>query len=84
MITCRDEVLQAARELAALSSEGAFTVHEVVSLMAQAGTRYKPATIRTHVTSRMCVNAPAHHASRYPDLARDGSADTALTAPRPR
>lgn len=25
-----------------------------------------PGTVRTHIASRCCINAPAHHQSRYP------------------
>lgn len=30
--------------------------------------RYKEPTIRTHVTSRMCIDASDHHATVYADL----------------
>ena len=43
---------------------------EIVDHMARQGTRYRESTIRTHVTSRLCVDAPDHHAVRYPDLVR--------------
>lgn len=32
----------------------------------------KPGTVRTHVTSRLCVNAPANHAHRWPYFRRVG------------
>ncbi|WP_435823570.1 DUF7669 domain-containing protein [Micromonospora chalcea] len=69
--TCRDEVLQAAKDLAARSSDGTFTPEEVVRLLLARGTAYAESTVRTHVISRMCVNAPGHHARRYADLVRD-------------
>jgi hypothetical protein len=31
---------------------------------------YRPSTIRTHVVSRMCRDAPDHHAVTYDDLER--------------
>lgn len=31
---------------------------------------YRESTIRTHVVSRMCAQAPRHHAVSYPDLDR--------------
>lgn len=67
-MTARDEVLSAARTLADGSSDGTFTVAEVVSLLQSQRTRYAASTIRTHVTSRMCANAADHHAVTYDDL----------------
>jgi hypothetical protein len=80
-MTCRDEVLAAARRLAAANPDGCFTIDDVVQAMARVGTRYPASTIRTHVSSRMCVNAPAHHATRYPDLVRDSHGRYRLNAP---
>jgi hypothetical protein len=71
-MTARDEVLAAAKELAARTSDGTFTVEEILDHLRRRGSRYKPSTIRTHVTSRMCVNAPNHHAVTYRDLVRVG------------
>ncbi|MEU8153137.1 hypothetical protein AB0B94_05695 [Micromonospora sp. NPDC048986] len=70
--TCRDEVLEAAHELAVRSADGSFTAEEVVRLIIGRGSTFAESTIRTHVVSRMCVDAPAHHAVRYPDLTRHG------------
>ena len=71
-MTARDEVLAAAGELAAESPEGTFTVEDVVDHLYRLESIYQPSTIRTHVTSRMCVNAPDHHAVTYKDLVRVG------------
>lgn len=71
-MSARDEVLAAAKELAAGSPDGAFTVEEIVEYLRRRGSSYKPSTIRTHVTSRMCANAPDHHAVTYRDLVRIG------------
>lgn len=79
--TCRDEVLVAARRLATASPDECFTIDDVVQAMARVGTRYPASTIRTHVSSRMCVNAPAHHATRYADLVRDSHGRYRLNAP---
>ena len=69
-MTARDEVLAAARKLAAESPDGTFSVDEVVSRVRRTGTSYKDSTIRTHVVSRMCANAPDNHAVTYSDLIR--------------
>jgi hypothetical protein len=69
-MTCRQEVLGAARTLAAASADGTFSPAQVVATMRALGTRYSESTIRTHITSSMCINAPDHHAVQYPDLVR--------------
>lgn len=68
MGTCRDEILECARVVA--GSSGTFTIQDILSCMAKRGTRYEESTIRTHITSRMCANAPDHHAVTYHDLER--------------
>lgn len=69
-MTARDDVLAAARLLAARSADGTFTLDDVLRETRQAGSRYAESTIRTHVTSRMCASAPDHHGVTYGDLLR--------------
>ena len=38
--------------------------------MRRNGSSYRESTIRTHVTSRMCANAPDHLAVTYQDFIR--------------
>jgi hypothetical protein len=73
-MTCRDEVLDAIDAILRRSGRDRFTVAEVVDEMARRGTEYAESTIRTHVTSRMCANAPHHHGVVYGDLLRVGRA----------
>jgi len=54
------QVLNAARAVA--DSRGCFRVADVVRALPH----LNAATVRTHVASRCCINAPAHHASRHP------------------
>lgn len=54
------QVLEAARALAA--DDWTFPIRDV----AKALPHLNPGTIRTHVASRCCVNAPSNHQSRYP------------------
>jgi hypothetical protein len=61
---------------------GTFTAQEVLDSLGAKGTLYKPATIRTHVTSRMCANAPNHLAVTYSDLVRVGEAICRLNRDR--
>ena len=65
-MTCRVEILQAIRAL----GTPIFSVEDIVGYMLKAGTQYQISTIRNEVASRLCVNSPANHKSRYPDLER--------------
>jgi hypothetical protein len=69
-MTARDEVLAAARSLAARSEDGTFSLANVISELRRRRSMYEESTIRTHVTSTMCSNAPDHHGTDYDDLER--------------
>jgi hypothetical protein len=62
----REDILAAIDRL----NRPTFTIMDVTREMSGSG--YAESTIRTHITSRMCVNAPDHHAVTYPDLERVG------------
>jgi hypothetical protein len=68
--TCRDEVLSAFRRLEARHGRNVFTPAEIVQEVQSVTADYKESTIRTHVVSRMCAEAPDHHAVVYGDLDR--------------
>lgn len=69
-MTCRDKILAATKRLTESAERDDYTLQELLKEMRQHGTTHKESTIRTHVTSRLCVNAPDHHAVTYPDLER--------------
>ena len=69
-MTCREEILTCVEELAQRTGEDDFTVQEIVDCMRKKDTRYKESTIKTHITSRLCANAPDHHGATYNDLER--------------
>lgn len=69
-MTCRDEILAALPSVAARSADRSFSPQDVVDELARRGSDYSPSTIRTHVVSRMCSNAPDNHARVYDDLVR--------------
>lgn len=68
-MSVRAEILTAARSL---QERGVypFSPADILQELRRAGTAYPESTIRTHVVSVMCVDAPANHAIRYPDLSR--------------
>jgi hypothetical protein len=54
-----EQVLDAARQIA--GADHTFRLADVVRALPH----LNPATVRTHVASRCCVNAPANHQSRH-------------------
>ena len=71
-MTARDEILDALPRLRARLGRDDFTPAEVLQELRRAGSVYSDSTIRTHVTSRMCGNAPDNHGVVYSDLERIG------------
>lgn len=71
-MTCRDEVLSAARLIVQRKGINQFSPQEIIDQMRNSGSHYKESGIRTHVVSRMCRNAPKHHAKKYDDFERIG------------
>jgi predicted RNase H-like HicB family nuclease len=59
-------VLAAAQRLCETRDDWTFTLGEVVRSLPEVN----EATVRTEVTGRCCVNAPAHHARRWPYFRR--------------
>ena len=71
-MSCREEILALAQHLTLESGLDSFALEDLVNAMVRNGSSYRESTIRTHVTSLMCANAPRHHAVRYNDLERIG------------
>ena len=69
-MACHDETLAAAQAVLARTGRTRFRIPEVLREMANSG--YAESTIRTHITSRCCVNSPDHHAVRYRYFRRVG------------
>lgn len=69
-MTCRDEILQCAKEVMQRSGLDYFTIPEIIKCMESRGSGFAESTIRTHIVSRMCANAPENHAVTYNDLER--------------
>jgi hypothetical protein len=68
--TCRDEILAAARSIVSKSGRNAFSILDVLAEMRRGGTSYPEVTIRTHMASHMCAEAPSRKGGRPPDLRR--------------
>lgn len=68
--TCRAEVLAAFDRLERRHGRAVFAPVEVVQEVLTVTDRYPEHTIRTEIVSRMCADAPKHHALVYTDLER--------------
>jgi hypothetical protein len=68
--TARDEILSAMRSLRSRHGRDVFKLDEIVQEVFARGSSYADSTIRTHVVSRMCVDARPNHAVVYDDLER--------------
>lgn len=77
---CREEVLAAARRIHA-AGHADFSPAEIIAQMQRSGTTYPESTIRTHVVSRLCANAPVNHTPTYDDLERVGHGRYRLRRP---
>jgi hypothetical protein len=69
---CHIQVLAAAKDIAYKTGRNEFTPDEIIAALQRAGSKYAASTIRTHVVSRCCVNAPDHHAVVYHYFERIG------------
>lgn len=70
--TCREAVLAAFERLESRNSRKDFDLSEIVQEVLSVTGNFAESTIRTHVTSKMCVQAPTNHAMKYADLDRIG------------
>jgi len=71
-MTARDEILAALPAVRARTGRETFSPDNVIAELARRGSPYKESTIRTHIVSRMCSDAPDHHAKTFDDLERVG------------
>lgn len=79
--SARQEILAAARKLSDRSPDRSFSLMDIITELRRSGSRYAESTIRTHVTSRMCANAPDHYGTTYDDFERLGGGRYRLRLP---
>lgn len=70
-MTARDDLLAAALRLSARGS-AEFGVAEIIREAYDHGSTYAESTLRTHVGSYMCANAPKNHGVQTGDFVRVG------------
>lgn len=68
--TSREAVLAAFDRLESKHHRKDFDLSEIVEEVLSATHDFAESTIRTHVTSKMCEEAPTNHAMKYADLHR--------------
>lgn len=69
-MTARTEILNALPGIESRSGDGTFSPQDVIDELRRRGSTLAESTIRTHVVSRMCVNAASNHAVVYADVER--------------
>lgn len=69
---CREELLEIITALVKEKGKNEFTLTEAVEAMANNHSVYSENTIKTHISSRCCANAPKHHKTAYDDFERIG------------
>jgi hypothetical protein len=67
-MTCRDDILAAIADHERATGQATFTILDVLGRMT--GSPYTESTIRTHIVSVMCSDAPKNHGTVYDDLER--------------
>lgn len=67
--TAREQILRAIDRITKGSAD-TFTIGDVLAELRVSGSDLAESTLRTHITSRMCANAPDHHGTTYDDLER--------------
>ena len=71
-MTCRDEVIDAMVRLENRHGKSIFQLSLIVNEVLSHTNEYEESTIRTHISARMCAQAPANHAVVTDDLDRVG------------
>jgi len=69
--TCRDELLNAFKNLIASTGKKEFSIQEIKDYMLRNGSTSSEKTIDAHIRYRCCANArKRYHATNYDDLIR--------------
>jgi hypothetical protein len=69
-VNYRDMILTAVQELVERKGSNEFELGEAVEYILSKFPNLNTSTIRTHITSRCCINATSHHAVTYNDYER--------------
>jgi len=72
LMTCTEELIESANAVVDRKGVNDFGIGELVREMRLRGTGYAESTIRTHIVSRCCSNAPKNHGTKYDHFERIG------------
>lgn len=67
-MTARSEILAAIPSVQ--RGDGTFSLRDILNELARRNSSFAESTLRTHIRSSMCVNAPKNHGTTYDDLER--------------
>lgn len=81
-MTCRQEILEVARDLARRTPHGTFAMREILAEMRVRETPYTEGAIYMHVASVMRQGAVRHRGVHFDDLERVGRGVYRLVEPR--
>jgi hypothetical protein len=74
IMAIHEEVLSTARQICRERGERTFRVADIVHALPH----LNPNSVRTHIVSRCCVNAPKHHLHRWGYFRRVGRGEYAI------
>lgn len=69
-VNYRDVILTVVQELVERKGSNEFELGEAVEYILSKNPNLNTSTIRTHITSRCCINASSHHAVTFNDYER--------------
>lgn len=75
--TAREQLLEGVGYITS-GGQRTFAIAEVITELERRGSGLARSTIRTHISSRMCANAPDHHGTTYDDFERVGHGEYRL------
>jgi hypothetical protein len=78
-MACHEDLLAAVQTIVANRLLNRFTIPDAIAELNRLGTQYSESTVRTHIASRCCVNAPDNHAVTYEYFERIDHGIYALT-----
>jgi hypothetical protein len=71
-MTARIEINKATQVLEVKTGRDTFSSKEIIRQVQSQTSEFRESTLRTHITSWMCVNTVTGHGGMYPDLVKVG------------
>jgi hypothetical protein len=71
-MSARIEIIKAVKQLEVKTKRDTFSPIEIIRQVLSQSNNFRISTLRTHLTSWMCVNTVTGHGGIYPDLYKVG------------